>query len=76
MVYFDCKEENKYSKCIIYLYFRDENDLEKVIFNNLYKIFCVIKRCIKCRFFYISVYFLMICSKLYRWFNIEMFLDE
>ncbi|XP_052698442.1 sacsin-like [Crassostrea angulata] len=75
-VYFDCKEENKHCKCTIYSHLRDENDVEKVISNNLHKISRAIRKCTKCSFYHTSDYLHMICSRLNRRSNIETFLDE
>lgn len=59
--YFEVVEENGEKMCKIYVDFFEENDIEKVVKQNYYNIFIVIKKCIGCDFNNINVFLSMIC---------------
>lgn len=76
MKYFNCKEEDGCLKCMIYINIDEENDVEKIIKNNLDNICRVIRKCMDCNFNKIIVDLIMICLNLKSCVKIEILLDE
>lgn len=61
---------------MIYINIDEENDVKKIIENNLDNICRVIRKCIDCNFNKIIVDLIMICLNLKSCVKIEILLDE